>query len=96
MPLARPWGANLDVDVAGLKGDWEGDSISTYALLHEDGELALIFNVDELLTAIGRVGNVQLERVSKLIAPSKGCFTSPEPQGISTKMKAVCISFWRF
>ena len=34
---------------------------STYALLHEDSELALILNVDELLAAIGRVGDVQLE-----------------------------------
>jgi hypothetical protein len=32
----------------------------TYALLHEDSELALILNVDELLAAIGRVGDVQL------------------------------------
>jgi pyruvate/2-oxoglutarate dehydrogenase complex dihydrolipoamide dehydrogenase (E3) component len=34
----------------------------TYSLLHEDGELALIFNLDELLAAIGRVGNVQLHK----------------------------------
>lgn len=32
----------------------------TYALLHEDTELALILNLDELLAAIGRVGDVQL------------------------------------
>jgi len=37
--------------------DGEG---STYALLHEDTELALILNVDELLAAIGRVADVQL------------------------------------
>ena len=35
---------------------------STYALLHEDTELALIFDIDELLAAIGRVGDVQLLR----------------------------------
>jgi len=33
---------------------------STYALLHEDTELALILNIDELLAAIGRVADVQL------------------------------------
>lgn len=33
----------------------------TYALLHEDGELALILNVDELLGPVGRVGDVQLQ-----------------------------------
>ena len=35
--------------------------MSTYALLHEGIELALILNVDELLAAVGRVGNVQLK-----------------------------------
>lgn len=30
--------------------------IKTYALLHEDAELALIFNIDELLAAVSRVG----------------------------------------
>lgn len=32
----------------------------TYALLHEDGELSLILNVDELLAAVGGVGDVEL------------------------------------
>lgn len=35
---------------------------STYALLHEDTELALILNLDELLAAIGRVADVQLSK----------------------------------
>jgi hypothetical protein len=39
-----------------------GGLLKTYALLHEGVDLALILNVDELLAAIGRVGNVQLER----------------------------------
>ena len=34
--------------------------IKTYALLHEVTELALILNIDELLAAIGRIGDVQL------------------------------------
>jgi hypothetical protein len=38
---------------------WTGTD-STYALLHEDTELALILNIDELLAAIGRVADVQL------------------------------------
>ena len=42
---------------------WEG---STYALLHEDVELALILDLEELLAAIGRVGDVQLFRESIL------------------------------
>lgn len=29
--------------------------VATYALLHEDAELALILNLDELLAAVGRV-----------------------------------------
>jgi hypothetical protein len=33
----------------------------TYALLEEDMGLALIFDVEELLAAIGRVRDVQLE-----------------------------------
>lgn len=37
-----------------------GKRVSTYALLHEDTELALILNIDELLAAIGRVADVQL------------------------------------
>lgn len=32
----------------------------TYALLHEGVELALLIDFDELLAAVGRVGNVQL------------------------------------
>lgn len=43
--------------------------MSTYALLHEDVELALIVNLDELLAAIGRERNVQLK--DKTV--SKGC-----------------------
>ena len=39
----------------------------TYALLHEDVELTLILDIDELLAAIGRVGNVQLERGAMLV-----------------------------
>lgn len=34
--------------------------METYALVHEGGELALILNLDELLAAVGRVGDVQL------------------------------------
>jgi pyruvate/2-oxoglutarate dehydrogenase complex dihydrolipoamide dehydrogenase (E3) component len=43
----------------------------TYPLLHEDGELALIFNVDELLAAIGRVGNVQLVEENIMLAMTR-------------------------
>jgi hypothetical protein len=39
-------------------------NLSTHALLHEDTELALILNLDELLAAIGRVGDVQLHLAS--------------------------------
>lgn len=42
---------------------------STYALLHEDTELALILDLDELLAAIGRVGDVQL--LAKRISENK-------------------------
>jgi hypothetical protein len=41
---------------------FEVELVSTYALLHEDVELALIFDIEELLAAIGRVGDVQLQR----------------------------------
>jgi hypothetical protein len=34
--------------------------VSTYALLDEDGGLALIFDIKQLLAAIGRIGDVQL------------------------------------
>jgi hypothetical protein len=34
----------------------------TYALVHEGVELALIFDLDELLAAIGRVADVQLRK----------------------------------
>jgi hypothetical protein len=37
-----------------------GRDLGAHALLHEDGELALILNIDELLAAVGRVGDVQL------------------------------------
>lgn len=52
IPLRFAWLAvfAVGVDRGGL----------TYALLHEDGELVRILNVEELLAAIGRVGNVQL------------------------------------
>lgn len=39
-------------------GDRKGEK--TYALLHEGIELHGILDLDELLAAIGRVGNVQL------------------------------------
>jgi hypothetical protein len=45
----------LELVADGVTGD-----LLAHALLHEDGELALIFDVDELLAAVGRVGNVQL------------------------------------
>lgn len=45
----------LELVADGVTGD-----LSAHALLHEDAELALILNVDELLAAIGRVGDVQL------------------------------------
>jgi hypothetical protein len=32
----------------------------THATVHEDAELSLIFNLDQLLRAIGRVRNVEL------------------------------------
>lgn len=43
-----------------LVTDGVAGNLSAHALLHEDGELALILNVDELLAAVGRVGDVQL------------------------------------
>lgn len=42
--------------------------MGTHALLHEDLELALILNVDELLAAIGRVADVQLAQVSDTLS----------------------------
>ena len=39
---------------------------STYALLHEDIELALVLDIEELLAAIGRVGDVQLRGLSAI------------------------------
>ena len=56
--LSRSRGISTDTGFRNGENDIGG---STYALLHEDGELALIFDVDELLAAIGRVRNVQLE-----------------------------------
>lgn len=44
---------------------WWG--FKTYALLHEDAELALIFNLDELLAAVSRVGAVIDSKVSKIL-----------------------------
>jgi hypothetical protein len=38
---------------------WEGTG-KTYALLHEVAKLTLILDIDQLLAAIGRVGDVQL------------------------------------
>lgn len=43
-----------------LVADRVTGDLSAHALLHEDGELTLILNVDELLAAIGRVRDVQL------------------------------------
>jgi hypothetical protein len=34
--------------------------VKTYALLHEVPELSLVLDLDQLLAAIGRVGDVQL------------------------------------
>jgi hypothetical protein len=49
----------LELIANGIAGN-----LSTHALLHEDTELALILNLDELLAAIGRVGDVQLHLAS--------------------------------
>jgi len=35
-------------------------NLSTHTLLHEDSELSLVVNLDQFLTAIGRVGDIQL------------------------------------
>jgi len=42
-----------------------GTREKTYALVQEDSELARILNVEELLAAVGRVGNVQLRGEKK-------------------------------
>lgn len=47
------------------RGRVEGGEGKTYALLHEGVDLALILNLDELLAAIGRVGNVQLREKTR-------------------------------
>lgn len=52
---------------------------STYALLHEDVELALIFDIEELLAAIGRVGDVQLQRERIVSAIRTGTGSSDSP-----------------
>lgn len=49
----------------------------TYALLHEDAELALIFNLDQLLAAVGRVRAV-MEKSA--INPSCFLFLVRKPQ----------------
>jgi hypothetical protein len=54
--------------------------VSTYALLDEDGGLALIFDIKQLLAAIGRVGDVQLREVvsiSGIILVSRGSPSDP-------------------
>jgi len=39
----------------------------THAAVHEDAELALIFNINELLGPVGRVGDVQLHLVGTTV-----------------------------
>lgn len=53
-------------------GDRNRGGVETYALLHEDGELARIINLEELLAAVGRVGNVQLD-MSVSTVVGRGC-----------------------
>lgn len=63
----------------------------TYALLHEDAELALIFNIDELLAAVGRVraiGNSQSQYSLDLLP-----VVSP-PRGQSKKFEAKLEQRW--
>jgi len=51
----------VDRDFRLVKFRWYwGVGTGTYSLLHEITELALILNLDQLLAAIGRVGDVQL------------------------------------
>jgi hypothetical protein len=45
-----------------LVADRVARDLSTHALLDEDGGLALIFDIKQLLAAIGRIGDVQLHR----------------------------------
>ena len=40
--------------------DAVGGDFGTHAAVHENAEFALIFDFDELLRAVGRVGDVQL------------------------------------
>lgn len=47
-----------------LIADGVTGNLSAHALVHEDTDLALILNVDELLAAIGRVADVQLHIAS--------------------------------
>lgn len=50
----------MDARISTARG-WGSAWGGTYALLHEDTELALIFNVDQLLAAVSRVGAVDSE-----------------------------------
>lgn len=43
-----------------LVADAVAGHLCAHALLHEDAQLALILDLDQLLRAVGRVGNVQL------------------------------------
>lgn len=49
----------MDARISTARAGSAGEA--TYALLHEDAELALIFDVDQLLAAVSRVGAVDLE-----------------------------------
>ncbi len=51
---------------------------TTYSLLHEVAELPLIFDLDQLLAAIGRVGDVQLHL-------GDGCWRSTLVTGVRRK-----------
>lgn len=55
-----------------LVADRVTGNLSAHALLHEDGELARIVNLEELLAAVGRVGNVQLD-MSVSTVVDRGC-----------------------
>ena len=52
----------LELVANGVAGDF-----LTHAAVHEDAELALILNIDELLRAVGRVGDVQLHLVGSTV-----------------------------
>ena len=52
----------LELVANGVAGDF-----LTHAAVHEDAELALILDIDELLRAVGRVGDVQLHLVGATV-----------------------------